>query len=264
MPHGPHLNHYSRRLPFQTRSAEGNHSPIQTTSAPGAPALSNNNFSNDLDNEDQRMPHDPRLIHYPRRLPFPTRSAEGNNSSIPAALVSEASALLNNHFSDDLDNEDQRMPQYSEGAKLIFASKMRLLGATQQQSEDRKQWEEFVRAEGFFSDLPRDESGAEECSICKEPYAGNDQPVRTECGHVFGGACLSHWTFEEGNSSCPVCRGELFKFRRRVPVMPIDAPALQDGISVGDVLDRYAAATYQDLRWPPMSYAGREELRRHD
>jgi nicotinamide riboside kinase len=45
-----------------------------------------------------------------------------------------------------------------------------------------------------------------ECSICMEDVTDANQPVMTQCSHVYHEACLMRWVRENPAKSCPICR----------------------------------------------------------
>jgi hypothetical protein len=59
-------------------------------------------------------------------------------------------------------------------------------------------------------DLPVDENGNLECTICAEVIGArrddgtSESPVELPCGHTFGNRCIQKW--RDQNNSCPVCR----------------------------------------------------------
>lgn len=68
-----------------------------------------------------------------------------------------------------------------------------------------------MKLKGVLKDMEFAEEEEENCGICREPYTDEDHKVQTVCGHALGLECLSQWMFDEGNATCPVCRGDLFK-----------------------------------------------------
>lgn len=58
--------------------------------------------------------------------------------------------------------------------------------------------------------LPHD---SKTCPVCAEDFPGLDEkdtPIRLRCNHVIGRECMRKWILG-GNSSCPICRAEVFE-----------------------------------------------------
>ena len=68
---------------------------------------------------------------------------------------------------------------------------------------------------GFLPQVSLDDLAhdAKSCPVCTEDFPGlneKDTPIRLRCGHVIGRECIKKWILG-GNSSCPICRGEVFE-----------------------------------------------------
>lgn len=71
----------------------------------------------------------------------------------------------------------------------------------------------------FVKELPPliggDVGDDEACGICLEEFKGEgegeevEEPVRLECGHVVGRACLLKWLTGAERKTCPLCRFEV-------------------------------------------------------
>ena len=59
-----------------------------------------------------------------------------------------------------------------------------------------------------FSELQTDEKN---CSICLDEFLAESQLYAIPCKHLFHKACLEDWVAE--NYKCPVCRGEIAKYK---------------------------------------------------
>jgi hypothetical protein len=59
-----------------------------------------------------------------------------------------------------------------------------------------------------FSDLQTDEKN---CSICLDEFLAESQLYTIPCKHLFHKECLADWVAE--NYKCPVCRGEIAKYK---------------------------------------------------
>lgn len=92
--------------------------------------------------------------------------------------------------------------------QTTFENRLRMLGASEMQIQDKEEWESFMKLVGVFK-IERPEI-EEDCGICKEPYTDKDSEVRTVCGHALGLKCLLIW-MSSWNYSCPICRQDLLE-----------------------------------------------------
>ena len=60
----------------------------------------------------------------------------------------------------------------------------------------------------LFSELETDEKS---CSICLDEFVPESQLYTIPCKHLFHKACIEDWVAE--NYKCPVCRGEIAKYK---------------------------------------------------
>jgi len=50
-----------------------------------------------------------------------------------------------------------------------------------------------------------------ECPICIEDMIDENQPVITQCNHVYHQVCLEKWIHENNDKNCPICRTKFDK-----------------------------------------------------
>ena len=67
-----------------------------------------------------------------------------------------------------------------------------------------------------FSELQTDEKS---CSICLDEFLAESQLYTIPCKHLFHKECLTDWVAE--NYKCPVCRGEIAKYKVDLEVDPV-------------------------------------------
>ena len=71
----------------------------------------------------------------------------------------------------------------------------------------------------LFSELQTDEKS---CSICLDEFVPESRLYTIPCKHLFHKACLEDWVAE--NYKCPVCRGEIAKYKVDLEVDPVAEP----------------------------------------
>jgi hypothetical protein len=76
-------------------------------------------------------------------------------------------------------------------------------------------------------DLPQDE---QECPICKAAYGSSMEEEALQapppCSHLFCRSCLQKWL--EKNSTCPICRRDLYKLTRELILASSFSPREDD------------------------------------
>ena len=71
----------------------------------------------------------------------------------------------------------------------------------------------------LFSELETDEKS---CSICLDEFVPESQLYTIPCKHLFHKACIEDWVAE--NYKCPVCRGEIAKYKVDKEEDPVAEP----------------------------------------
>lgn len=71
----------------------------------------------------------------------------------------------------------------------------------------------------LFSELETDEKS---CSICLDEFVPESQLYTIPCKHLFHKACIEDWVAE--NYKCPVCRGEIAKYKVDLEEDPVAEP----------------------------------------